>query len=194
MFKRGDKLTTTSGVTLEISEVHSLKMHVTVQDGRCFSYELKDWIPRDTLENEVFVGELLYESPHVELMREYAKDWATNRKPYLLWEFFDNDKAAWVHLNHHPSWEPFKKYRRRAKRITINGHEVLEPYRGHLECGVTYYIVDPVRLIKYVTWRFDYGSVLDEMERLQELGLVHTTKEAAVEHAKALLSFTESKA
>lgn len=193
MFKRGDKLMTTSGVTLEISEVHSLKMHVTGPDGRCFSYELKDWIPQDTLENDAFVGELLYESPHADLMREYAKDWATNRKPYFLWENASDDAGPWVQLASHPAWNPFTKYRRRAKRITINGHEVLEPYRGHLDRGVSYYVVDPVRLIKYVTWRFDSGSVPDEVERLQELGLVHTTKEAAVAHAKALLSFTEAK-
>lgn len=79
------------------------------------------------------------------------------------------------------------KYRVKPKTLVINGHEVPEPVREPLNEGDVYYRVD-VPSITCLTW----GNDSYDTEMLRR-GLIHLTKEAAIAHTSALLSFTEMK-
>ena len=78
-------------------------------------------------------------------------------------------------------------YRVKPKTININGYEVLEPVRTKLNDGDTYYIPDIFSCDFYTA---DWWSDTDQDLKFLNLGLIHLTKEAAVQHAKSLLSFT----
>jgi hypothetical protein len=77
--------------------------------------------------------------------------------------------------------------RRKPKTITINGIEVPEPLRNELKLGDRYFMPN-----------LDFAGVTDgvwdnvdnDYERLKS-GIVHLTKEAAIKHAEALISFTK---
>lgn len=73
--------------------------------------------------------------------------------------------------------------------ILINGVEVPAPEKVILKEGTTYYMPD-----LYVGFAGFAGSVWDayqvDIHRLNS-GIIHLTKEAAITHAEALLSFTK---
>jgi len=123
---------------------------------------------------------------HTELMLQYAKDWAETPYPWERWEFCD--KGLWTKLTTHPSWDSHIQFRRKLKTININGFEVPEPYRNRLEVNTRYWIpfITPDRLVKESMWCEDR---LDN--KYLSLGLIHLTEQAAIVHAKALLSFTQ---
>ena len=75
----------------------------------------------------------------------------------------------------------------KPKTININGYEVPEPVRTRLNDGDTYYIPDVLSYDFYIS---DWWSNTDQDLKFLNLGLIHLTKEAAIQHAKALLSFT----
>jgi len=83
----------------------------------------------------------------------------------------------------------FLKFRIALKTININGHEVPEPCREELEYGTKYFYPCPSYpdLCSNFAWH-------DDKYNLNHLktGFVHLTKEAAIKHAEALLSFTKS--
>lgn len=82
----------------------------------------------------------------------------------------------------------YNEYRRKPRTININGHKVPEPVREPLECDTEYYFVDLDMLCFCGVWD---DHVVDE-NRLKR-GLIHLTEDAAIAHAKALLSFTMQK-
>lgn len=124
---------------------------------------------------------------HAELMAEYAKDAMETDEPWLRWEF--KFKGLWITCNLvSPLWEVKTEYRRKARTININGHEVPEPYRGEMQYDQLYYI--PSLDSKDLYYEGDWcEGVYDK--RVMERGLVHLTKEAAIKHTEALLSFTQ---
>ena len=75
--------------------------------------------------------------------------------------------------------------RRKPKTITINGIEVPEPHRGEIPNHTPYYMP---YLAEYIScpWHND----LFDKKRMAA-GLIHLTKEAAIKHAEALISFTK---
>lgn len=73
-------------------------------------------------------------------------------------------------------------YRVKPKTIKINGYEVPEPVRTAPDKGTTYYFP----IINYSCNRWDDDSYDNNCLKA---GLIHLTKEAAIQHAKALLSF-----
>lgn len=77
----------------------------------------------------------------------------------------------------------------KPETININGHEVPAPVREPLELGKMYLFVHfwDDAVVSEVAWS---GDRVDR-HRLK-LGLIHSTKEAAIAHAEALLSFTRS--
>jgi len=80
------------------------------------------------------------------------------------------------------------KFRIAPKTIKINGHEVFEPYKEELEYGTEYFY-------PCISYPDGYGSFCwngygDNFYHLNA-GIVHLTKEAAIKHAEALLSFTK---
>jgi len=77
----------------------------------------------------------------------------------------------------------------KPETININGHEVPAPVREPLELGKMYLFVHfwDDAVVSEVTWSDDRV----DRHRLK-WGLIHSTKEAAIAHAEALLSFTRS--
>jgi hypothetical protein len=85
------------------------------------------------------------------------------------------------------------EWRIKPETITINGHEVPAPVREPLENGQVYWQVslgNDDMCFQYA-WRGDYsGDMLLLKRGLLKRGLIHLTREAAIAHAEALLSFT----
>lgn len=124
---------------------------------------------------------------HAELMALYAQDAMETDKPWERWEYFDTQ--VWESIRTGcPLWAPETQYRRKPKTITINGHKVPEPYRGEMQRNQFYYIpsLDSNDFWYELCWD---GDACDQ--RVMERGLVHLTKEAAIKHTEALLSFTQ---
>lgn len=72
------------------------------------------------------------------------------------------------------------------KTIMVNGFEVPAPVQSAPEMGGTYYVADPLCDSCYVIWGWGWGGDTTDT-RLLERGLIHTSQEAAVAHAKAML-------
>ena len=124
---------------------------------------------------------------HAELMLQYAQDAMETDKPWERWEVRHFTDGEWKTMTFPVGWEPEFSYRRKRKLIDINGYEVPEPVRDKLTPGTIYYILDLGydRLFIECEW-LDYAI---DNKRLNK-GLIHLTKEAAINHAEALLSFT----
>ncbi|MDO4708234.1 MAG: hypothetical protein Q4B94_00155 [Pseudomonadota bacterium] len=132
---------------------------------------------------------------HAEEMLEYAQDAQMTDKPWEWWELFipadEYGDDRWTPLQTHPTWARHHKYRRKPRTININGYSVPEPVRRPLKDGDKYYV--PALFEAVLADYYYWGDAIDGDEvdrRLLERGLVHMTAEAAVVHAKALLSFT----
>lgn len=127
---------------------------------------------------------------HAKLMMQYAEDAAKYDRPWELWEIqpmVRHDK--WTGLKDNPRWAAHMRYQSKPVFININGFEVPEPIRKPLELGQHYYIVtiDNISLCSDLQWENDEYDMV-----YLNLGICHLTKEAAVLHAKALLSFTQT--
>ena len=75
------------------------------------------------------------------------------------------------------------------KTIRIGEYDVPEPVREPLEDDKEYWGVDP--MAEELAWKYKWKNALFCNLRLRR-GLIHLTKEAAVIHAKALLSLTKA--
>lgn len=75
-------------------------------------------------------------------------------------------------------------YRVKPRTITVNGFEVPEPMRDKPSKGCAYFISSTVDTNMFIrdTWIDDKLG-----NRWLDSGLCHTTKEAAIAHAKAML-------
>lgn len=71
--------------------------------------------------------------------------------------------------------------------IEINGHKVPKPETEFPAIATPYYSPDPAATELYHTSTWD-GTKFDQ--RMLSRGVIHLTKEAALKHAEALLSFT----
>lgn len=213
MFKLYDQVKTDKGLTLEVIRItpdavtlrHGLKGYIFEKtDGAIDGAHHTDTIGKllppsgtDTGRLEAMAAYVAdtsaFESvpsinPHAALMLEYAKDWAETDRPWERWQLQQSTGAWYTFTKYqgHPRWDKHTQYRRKPKVITINGHEVPEPYRGALLDDVDYYV--PSLDNKY-GWLYAPGDA-SSSEDAKAKGLMHTTKEAAIAHAKALLSFT----
>lgn len=126
---------------------------------------------------------------HAELMAQYVEDARETERPWERWE--RKSGAGWVSMSDHPLWLIDEQYRLKPRTITINGREVPEPMRRAPEVGQECYIVamEKQPLFGEITWDNDSFD-----HRWLSRGLLHSTKEAAIAHTKALLSFTEQSA
>ncbi|QPB42182.1 hypothetical protein [Rodentibacter haemolyticus] len=126
---------------------------------------------------------------HAKLMAEYAKDAMETDKPWKRWEVKNDSDVKWYACKNHPAWHEDRQYRRKPKTILINGIEVPEPVREPLHKGDTYYTPDfDKNMYSALGWCDDDYDI----EYLRN-GIIHLTKENAIAHAKALISFTEVK-
>lgn len=105
---------------------------------------------------------------HAELMMQYAQDALETDKPWERWEVKTCEQGGWYTPTSQVPFNEWNEYRRKPKTINVNGHEAPE-YDDYI-------------------WE-DTSLDTEAMKR----GLIHLTKEAAIAHAKALLSFTEKK-
>lgn len=76
------------------------------------------------------------------------------------------------------------KYRVKPKTILVNGFEVPEPMREEPELNDSYFTPQPVAEDMFFTARWTNHKI--DSIRLSR-GICHTTKEAAIAHAKAML-------
>lgn len=100
------------------------------------------------------------------------------------------DCSDWEDSQH--DWEVFRmscEYRIKPKTIRIGEYDVPEPMREMPTLRTDYYIADIVGSSLYgvATWVCD----ADDIEWFNR-GMVHSTKDAAICHAKAILSLTEA--
>ena len=127
---------------------------------------------------------------HAELMAQYAEDARETDAPWKRWEFKDKYESLWRNLSTNPGWHKDDEYRRKPRTITINGREVPEPMRSAPAIGSRYYLVDTSSRQLFGIENWD-GDAIEQIWLSR--GLCHSTKEAAIAHAEALLSFTEVK-
>ena len=125
---------------------------------------------------------------HAELMRIYAKQAAEMDEPWELWEWKMNVDKHWKKLFIHPVWDKHTEYRQIPKTIRIGKTDVPEPMREKPEYLSIYYVPSLSGSDLYGARQWQNS----DLSRIYfERGLCHTTKEAAIAHAKALFSFTE---
>lgn len=127
---------------------------------------------------------------HADSMRQYVEDAARSETPWEFWEAKFPGQDDWFPLNNHPEWHPMTAYRRKPKKIIINGHEINGPVREKLPYGTEYFLTFPTDKGLFLQLRWANGET--EKQWLQH-GLIHLIQEDAIAHAKALLSFTEVK-
>ena len=96
--------------------------------------------------------------------------------------------GEWSSLLTNPAWNADRQYQRKPKTININGFEVPEPLRDAPNDGETYYIVNLTENRVYCV--ICCGTFSLSQQWLKS-GIIHSTKEAAEIHLKALLSFTQ---
>jgi hypothetical protein len=125
--------------------------------------------------------------PHAESKKLYEQDALETDKPWERREFSWSDSEHWCSMRREPSWFPEFMYRRRTT-LNINGHEVPMPLYAKPEgVGAVY---APIFHLSHLYVAMRVWAVPDDDWRL---GIYHLTAEAAVLHAKAILSFSERK-
>lgn len=127
---------------------------------------------------------------HVDLMAEYAKDAATTREPWELWQFRSLPSEDWEDCSGSLLWRENHEYRRKLKTIRIGDIDVPEPLRVPPDEDTYYYTPCPSFAVVYERCLWDGGEF--DLRQLEN-GLAHLTKEAAITHAKAIISLTKIK-
>ena len=130
--------------------------------------------------------------PHAGLMMKYAQIAQTTSKPWEHFEVLRNKSAVWEAIYAPMPFYDNMEYRLKPeppKTIRIGEYDVPEPVREPLEEDKEYWGVDP--MAEELAWKYKWSNALFCNMRLRR-GLIHLTKEAAVIHAKALLSLTEA--
>lgn len=125
--------------------------------------------------------------PHAKLAQQFWEEMAQDDQAWRNWEC-RYEGSKWEKCSAYIGWNADAEYRRKPRTININGHEVPEPCRVPLELG-TQYFVPYVGSGHADCQIFAYGGV-ELQEKHLAAGLVHLTPEAAILHAKALLSLT----
>ncbi|WP_162817280.1 hypothetical protein [Morganella morganii] len=103
--------------------------------------------------------------------------------------FLVKDGSVWITFSSGDfAFSPNREYRLKPRYIDINGHQVPEPVREPLEIGAWFFMpsVDCIEMVSKVKWRED-----EYCDFYLRSGVVHTTEDAAIRHAVALLSFTQ---
>lgn len=127
---------------------------------------------------------------HAELMAQYAEDARETDKPWERWEYCIG--SEWFQCREaHMHWSVEHQYRRKPRTININGYEVPEPMREAPDDGTWVWVASPGHPDGVNHYRVSRYMGFDTADRWAALGLMHTTREAAEAHAKALLSFTQ---
>lgn len=125
--------------------------------------------------------------PHADLMAKAAEIAKTDQywQRHFEEKFHSTDK--WNQMSD-VFFQTHREYRLKPNFIDINGHQVPEPVRESLEIGAWFFMpsVDCIEMASKVKWRED-----EHCDFYLRSGVVHTTEDAAIRHAVALLSFTQ---
>ena len=131
--------------------------------------------------------------PHAAKMAEYAQDAAIDGEAWRNWEFRFREEEQWEDLIMKQAWLPECEYRRKPEpikmiKVTLQNGKVVEfpePMRVAPADDTRYYVADIMfhSTISNANWESDSLDVL----RLSR-GLCHLTREAAGQHAAALLA------
>lgn len=130
--------------------------------------------------------------PHAGLMMKYAEIAQTTDKPWTHFEVRQNDSGVWKAIHLPLRFDTYLEYRLKPeppKTIRIGKYDVPEPVREPLENGTEYWGVDLTA--EELAWNYKWNSAVF-CNLMWRRGLIHLTKEAAVIHAKALLSLTKA--
>lgn len=119
---------------------------------------------------------------HAALMALYAQDAAETDEPWERWEARRPD-GRWNPLAQDPCWYLDLEYRRKPKTIMVNGFEVPEPLKEMPERGNVWLVIPHSESFT----DFHYAEDSRWKRVALDRGLLHSTKEAAVAHAKAML-------
>ncbi len=120
---------------------------------------------------------------HAAAMALYAQDAAETEAPWLRWEC-KGTGPCWLDLGEHPAWHFTWDYRRKPRTIRIGERDVPEPMRVAPQEGTMYWMPAFSGHLHASTTYWD-GCEFDE--DMLKHGFTHTTKEAAIAHAEALI-------
>ena len=133
-------------------------------------------------------GLMMAKHIHADLMLQYAQDAMETDKPWERWEVSGEVTGTWISLSERFSFMAKHQYRRKPKMlsVTLVSGEVVswpEPHRTELEYGDPYFYFTPTHgdivLKKWDRAPWDISTLSN--------GYIHLTKEAAEQHAAALL-------
>lgn len=112
-----------------------------------------------------------------------GKEIEYKRKGSEIWWSFNNADLDYL------SFTTIEEYRIKPKTIKVNGFEIPEPLSSIHE-GETYFI--PALDLPLMWDEFEWGG--DSADHMfKKRGICHSTKEAAVAHAKAMLGIDPNK-
>ena len=125
---------------------------------------------------------------HADLMAMYAEDAKTHAEPWLLWELFDKKGGATWHActKDMSNWHPYFDYRRKPRTLTVTVPWFPEPMREAPEMLSAYYMVTATGAQSTEPWT---DHCVDHV-RLAA-GICHATREAAEQHAAAILALNK---
>jgi hypothetical protein len=123
--------------------------------------------------------------------------WAINPEGTTVWyKSFYPDNQLWIKLKkpYQPCWDITTEYYigetspSEPVYIEINGHKIKKPLTSFSHCQDKYYIVTLIS--DDLCFQLSYRRNPTLTNHYIEKGICHATKEDAIAHAKALLSFT----
>ncbi len=130
---------------------------------------------------------------HADLMLQYAQDAMETPRPWERWEVYGKVTGTWIPLSEGEglSFISEHQYRRKPKMLSVtlaDGETVSwpEPHRTELEYGDPYFYFVPthgdIMLKKWDCAPWDITTLSN--------GWLHLTKEAAKQHATAILKIS----
>lgn len=127
---------------------------------------------------------------HADLIEQYAQDAMTTEEPWKLWECFREISGEWNTCNEALAFFSNKKYRRKPRTIRIGEFDVPEPLRVEPNVGSYYRVPSLISRVMFDGYHWS-GDSYDKLW-LRD-GLIHLSEEAAVLHARAIISLSKEK-
>ena len=107
-------------------------------------------------------------------------------------EYKRNGSESWWSFNNadmdYLSFTTIEEYRIKPKTIKVNGFDVPEPIKGSLP---DVYYMPCLSSVDLYSWADNIAGTVDNIR--WQRGICHSTKEAAIAHAKALLGIDPNK-
>lgn len=121
---------------------------------------------------------------HAAMMAEYARIAAEHKEPWKFFQCRHDAAVEWCDCNTGLLWLVEREYRLKPRTIRIGEIDVPEPMRSAPEAGSCYFFLALTGSGMVVESEWG-GNWVDELSLSR--GICHTTKEAAIAHAKALI-------